>query len=594
MAGVRLRLRAVGNLVMFDNILLAGSTGMADVFVSYGREDKDRIKPIVEALTRFGLSVWSDARIGAGAHWDEVIEKELDEAKAILVCWSAESVKSPWVKSEAGKGQLGEKLVPCLLEACKIPLQFQFDQAEDISNWNGAAEHPGWRKILERIGGLVQRPGLAGLLDAQAAGDDRRLLAWAQEFPGDPLAKSAFDLVGANERARFDAELSAARDALAGAMAKLEGTLLDSLRDCSNAFDNWVGNIATAPYAERPAIGPRLEAFQKSLATEAMRAIEAERDKAREEARQLKTVSDAALVEKETLAKKIPSPLRRWGPLLIGVVLAGAAGAFGREHFAGSSDKDEGLLSRLGAAEAEREKARSESEDLKRRISDLTTQLEAAAKAGEEEVAARRDAERQLENRSKETEIARSRGDGEARTLKETLAARDKEITSLNQELGASNKEKEQLRGRLAALLEGKNERATEGNLAAPRPQPSSSSLDGVANSNSTAKFSVPNVNWKAAETGKCQISFGGREIFAGKCTYMQGDERYFYFKTVGGTGRSYQAYWQRRNAAGDGAIAQGRWNGPEANSDSDLGTMRPVRGCWVNADLRFCVLSRR
>ena len=42
---------------------------MADVFVSYGREDKERIKPIVDGLELLGVSAWHDERIKAGSQW---------------------------------------------------------------------------------------------------------------------------------------------------------------------------------------------------------------------------------------------------------------------------------------------------------------------------------------------------------------------------------------------------------------------------------------------------------------------------------------------------------------------------------------------
>jgi hypothetical protein len=128
---------------------------MADIFISYSREDRTRIEPIVEALRSVGISVWFDVSIGTGSQWDEEIERELGEARAVLVCWSQISVRSKWVKTEANFALDQNTLIPCLLDKCKLPLLFEFSQAEDLSGWNGAMDHPGWRKIVDRISKLL-------------------------------------------------------------------------------------------------------------------------------------------------------------------------------------------------------------------------------------------------------------------------------------------------------------------------------------------------------------------------------------------------------------------------------------------------------
>ena len=38
---------------------------MADVFISYASEDRERVKPIVGSIEDAGFSVWWDRRIGA-------------------------------------------------------------------------------------------------------------------------------------------------------------------------------------------------------------------------------------------------------------------------------------------------------------------------------------------------------------------------------------------------------------------------------------------------------------------------------------------------------------------------------------------------
>lgn len=67
---------------------------MADVFVSYASEDRDRIAPLAHVIESEDLTVWWDRRIGMGARFDREIERELDAAKCVVVVWSEHSVDS--------------------------------------------------------------------------------------------------------------------------------------------------------------------------------------------------------------------------------------------------------------------------------------------------------------------------------------------------------------------------------------------------------------------------------------------------------------------------------------------------------------------
>lgn len=64
---------------------------MADIFISYSRNDRDRCIAIRDALAALKVGVWFDAGIGAGASFDREIEREIEAAKALLVLWSQTS-----------------------------------------------------------------------------------------------------------------------------------------------------------------------------------------------------------------------------------------------------------------------------------------------------------------------------------------------------------------------------------------------------------------------------------------------------------------------------------------------------------------------
>ena len=108
---------------------------MSDVFLSYSREDRDRIAPLVQALETLGLSVWWDRAIDPGARFDEEIDQEIQTARCVIVAWSKHSIGSQWVRSEALEGLERDILVPILLDDVRIPVAFKRVQAASFIDW---------------------------------------------------------------------------------------------------------------------------------------------------------------------------------------------------------------------------------------------------------------------------------------------------------------------------------------------------------------------------------------------------------------------------------------------------------------------------
>ena len=57
---------------------------MADVFLSYAREDRETAERLAHALERHGWSVWWDRHVPAGKRFDEVIAKSLASARCVM------------------------------------------------------------------------------------------------------------------------------------------------------------------------------------------------------------------------------------------------------------------------------------------------------------------------------------------------------------------------------------------------------------------------------------------------------------------------------------------------------------------------------
>lgn len=97
---------------------------MADVFISYKKNDRATADQIARELANVGLSVWSDQAITPGMDFQREIERELHQARCVLVLWSQASIVSPWVMKEALYALEKDKLVPALIEQTVLPLPF--------------------------------------------------------------------------------------------------------------------------------------------------------------------------------------------------------------------------------------------------------------------------------------------------------------------------------------------------------------------------------------------------------------------------------------------------------------------------------------
>jgi len=133
---------------------------MASLFLSYSREDASQVGPLAAALEGEGHEVWWDRHISGGQEFSDAIERALESANVVIVCWTANSVRSAWVRDEAGSGRDSGRLVPVTLDGCQPPLGFRQYQTIDLSSWNGRPQSPALdplnAAIAERTSGAPQ------------------------------------------------------------------------------------------------------------------------------------------------------------------------------------------------------------------------------------------------------------------------------------------------------------------------------------------------------------------------------------------------------------------------------------------------------
>jgi|SRR5262245_11338367 len=88
---------------------------MADVFISYAKTDRSLASKLVAMLEAEGWKVWWDTSLAIGDDFRNEIMTELSRARAVIVIWTDASIKSDWVRSEAGRAQADRKLIPVKL-----------------------------------------------------------------------------------------------------------------------------------------------------------------------------------------------------------------------------------------------------------------------------------------------------------------------------------------------------------------------------------------------------------------------------------------------------------------------------------------------
>jgi len=152
---------------------------MADVFLSYAREDAVRVARLAAVLKAAGLTVWWDQNLAGGARYLKETEAELKSARAVVVVWSSHSIDSHWVADEAMVGRDETRLVPITIDGSTPPLGFRQFQTIDFTGWKGG-DDACTAKLVSAVGGPgsgKRRSGAGARLDtvARASSDrDRR------------------------------------------------------------------------------------------------------------------------------------------------------------------------------------------------------------------------------------------------------------------------------------------------------------------------------------------------------------------------------------------------------------------------------------
>jgi len=140
-------------------------TQPAEVFLSYSRDDQDRVFQLAEKLRAAGVSLWIDqGAIDAATLWSEQIVNALESAKVLLLIVTESAVHSDNVAKEVmlvseRKGHI----LPVYLEPTVIPstLKYQLAGIQHIEHFKGTNADASLKQIvhsLERLGVKIAPP----------------------------------------------------------------------------------------------------------------------------------------------------------------------------------------------------------------------------------------------------------------------------------------------------------------------------------------------------------------------------------------------------------------------------------------------------
>jgi len=127
------------------------------IFVSYKREDRRQIEPLIDIIAAQGWTVFWDPKIVPGSpNWDMLLERKLMAAKCVLVAWSAAAATSHYVRTEAHHGRSSNTLVAVTFDGT-VPATFALAQTVDLTGWSGHADDPRIAGLLDGIGQMLER-----------------------------------------------------------------------------------------------------------------------------------------------------------------------------------------------------------------------------------------------------------------------------------------------------------------------------------------------------------------------------------------------------------------------------------------------------
>jgi hypothetical protein len=144
---------------------------MTDIFISYASDDRPVAQSLAAVLYESGRRVFWDKTIGAGAEWNEEIQRELRDARCVIVLWSTASTNSFWVRGEAADAFERGTYFPVQIGETLPPRLFRHVQAQSIAEWVKRKDTEELEQLKLAVESRVSKPPMYGNLKPVSDGE---------------------------------------------------------------------------------------------------------------------------------------------------------------------------------------------------------------------------------------------------------------------------------------------------------------------------------------------------------------------------------------------------------------------------------------
>lgn len=131
------------------------------LLLAYAGSSAELVKPLHRAFEAAGFEVQAAPDDKPPADGD------IDQARAVIVCWTPAAVASDGVNLQAARAQKARKLVPILLAPCSPPSNLGGHlRATDLSGWRGDPTDREFREVVQALHGRLSGGMLGNLLSS--------------------------------------------------------------------------------------------------------------------------------------------------------------------------------------------------------------------------------------------------------------------------------------------------------------------------------------------------------------------------------------------------------------------------------------------
>ena len=139
---------------------LGASEPAVDVFLSYSHQNREDAEALAGVLAERGWSVWWDRDLIPGTEYERVIAAKLDQARCVIVLWSAAAAASRWVRAEAeSAAKRGVAIVAVIEEGPALPVGLRGLQYVSLTEWEGEPSSGAFESLTNGVTRMLRGSG---------------------------------------------------------------------------------------------------------------------------------------------------------------------------------------------------------------------------------------------------------------------------------------------------------------------------------------------------------------------------------------------------------------------------------------------------